>query len=698
MRPVQTQKIRLLLVEDSEDDAWLILRELRRGNLEVEELRVDTEPELLRALEGGGWDIIVSDFLLPKLAGLRVLEIIQQRELHIPVIVLSGKIGEEFAVQVMKAGAQDYLVKENLARLVPAVLRELGEVSRHRALAAASAALHESQELFRNIVETTEEGILTISHSQHVVFVNHRLASMLGCRTDELIGQSLGDLIEKGTIPAIHNPGELLLQDRERYDVRFVRKDSMELWLSVSSSPMLDQRGQALGTLTMFSDITERKRIEQQLFHEALHDSLSALPNRALFLDRVSHCLARSERNPGGLAAVLFLDLDRFKNVNDSLGHFAGDRLLAEVARRLKRCVRSSDTVARYGGDEFTILLEDLVTEQQSLEVAGRIKRELGYPIELDDCEVIVTASIGIVATNGGYTKAEDLLRDADTAMYRAKAAGRGSAVVFHPSMRARVLDSLQLESSLRRAIEQRELLVHYQPIVSLESGQIAGVEALVRWQHPVRGLMLPEEFLPVATQAGLTESIGYLVLEEASRRVARWRLDYACCRDLSLYVNLCSAQLEDQQLPDRVLGIIEQADLDPSSLKLEVVEDIVAKEMDAVYETLALLRNNGIGVLIDDFGTGHSSLNRITQVPASGIKMAGGFLRRGSENIEIVRAILSLAGNLGLTVIAEGLETAIHAQKLRDLGCSYGQGFYFSPPIPETAARILFSTGRLLR
>jgi diguanylate cyclase (GGDEF)-like protein/PAS domain S-box-containing protein len=694
MRPLNTQRIRLLLVEDSPDDARLILRELRMAGLAVSERRVETEPAFRAALEEGGWDIIVTDYLLPEFSGLKVLEIIQQNWLDIPVIVLSGKAGEELAVAVMKAGAQDYLVKENLARLVPAVMRELAEGRRARR--AASVALHESQELFRRIVETTAEGILTTSPAQDVVFVNHRLARMLGCVADDLSGRNLQDLIDKGIIPAIHNPSNLTPADRERYDLSFFRSDSVELWFSVSSSPLTDYHGRALGTLTMFSDITERKRIEQQLMHEALHDSLSSLPNRALFLDRVAHCLARRERAPG-LAAVLFLDLDRFKNVNDSLGHFAGDRLLAEVGSRLQKCVRTGDTVARYGGDEFTVLLESLTSEDQSLEVAARIKKELGYPILLDGCEIFVTASIGIVHANGRYVKAEDLLRDADTAMYRAKAAGRATAVLFHPAMRAGVAGRLQMEANLRRAIEQRDFLVHYQPIVCLESGRIAAVEALVRWQHPVRGLMLPDEFLPVAAEAGLTASIGYLVLEEASRHVARWKVEQPGCRDLHLYVNVSAAQIEDRQLPDRIQKILASAGLDPSSLEIEVTEEIIT-EMDLIHETLTALRALGIGVLMDDFGTGYSSLNRITQVPASGIKIAGSFLKRGSENSEVVRTILSLARNLNLTVIAEGVETEQHAEKLSELGCNFGQGFYFSPPVPAGSVSMMLSAGRLFR
>jgi len=431
------------------------------------------------------------------------------------------------------------------------------------------------------------------------------------------------------------------------------------------------------------------------MVHQALHDTLTGLPNRALFLDRLEHALARAVRG-GSEVAVLFLDLDRFKTVNDSLGHAAGDRLLCTVAQRISTCMRAADTAARLGGDEFAVLLEDLVSTHEAVRVAERIIGELEAPIAVAGREVFVGASIGVAT--GAYG-ADDLLSHADVAMYRAKAQGKGRYAMFEAGMQAEVIDRLELEADLQRAIDRGELEVFYQPIIALGTGEMAGHEALVRWRHPTRGLMVPESFIPVAEETGLVVALGRFVLCEATRQAAEWAATPGT--ELSMNVNLSGRQLEDPALLDDVTAILRETGLPAARLVLEITETVLMHDTEATIERLRALRALGVRLAVDDFGTGYSSLRYLNRFPLDVLKMAKPFvdgLGSKEENPALARAIIDLGSSLGLSIVAEGIERSAQLAQLRRLGCPMGQGYWFGRPLPaaEAGAHLAISVAAL--
>jgi diguanylate cyclase (GGDEF)-like protein len=446
--------------------------------------------------------------------------------------------------------------------------------------------------------------------------------------------------------------------------------------------------GEVTGTIGVAFDITQRRALDERARHAALHDGVTELPNRALFIDRLGHALERARRRNDPFA-LLLLDLDRFKNVNDSLGHLAGDRLLAAAARRLCDCVRPGDTVSRLGGDEFAILLEETAGPADPVRVAERVQYDLSAPFDLDGHEVVTGASIGIALWRPAYQRAEEVLRDADIAMYRAKALGRGRHEVFDPSMHAHAVAVLRTEMELRRALERGEFRLHYQPIVSLSGDGIAGFEGLLRWEHPHRGLILPAEFLPVAEETGLMVPLGRWVLREGCRQMAAWS-----ARGVHLSLNLCAKQLLQSDLVSQIRQTARATGAPLDRLDLEVTEDVLMKDGDAAMLVLEDLKGLSLRVSIDDFGTGHSSLSLLHRLPIDTLKIdrsfVAGMSRRG-ETLEIVRTVVALGHNLGMGVVAEGVETPEQLRDLRELGCDYAQGFLFSPAVePAAAERLL--------
>jgi diguanylate cyclase (GGDEF)-like protein len=434
----------------------------------------------------------------------------------------------------------------------------------------------------------------------------------------------------------------------------------------------------------VLADALERQATEDDIRHRALHDALTGLPNRVLFLDRLEQALARLRRREA-LVAVLFLDIDRFKLVNDSLGHQAGDELLATVAPRLKQAVRPSDTVARFGGDEFGILLEESPTERDAIATAERIAAVFTRPIVLDGNEHFVTTSVGIALATGGEP-ADALIRDADAAMYRAKERGRARYELFDEVMRGRAIDRLRVENDLRRALEREELALYYQPVVSLRHESIVSVEALLRWQHPERGLVLPEEFIPVAEEIGLIKEIGRWALERACTQGARWYGSRPDAAPIGMSVNLSPVQLAQSDLPATVAGLLRGTGLDPACLSLEITEHVLLEESKDVTDTLHALTSIGVHIVLDDFGTGYSSLAYLTRLPIDTLKVARSFVQNlGAEDRggAVTEAIISMARALSLEVIGEGVETETQVSELRRLGCELAQGYYFSEPVP---------------
>jgi diguanylate cyclase (GGDEF)-like protein/PAS domain S-box-containing protein len=436
----------------------------------------------------------------------------------------------------------------------------------------------------------------------------------------------------------------------------------------------------------VLADALERQATEDQIRHRALHDPLTGLPNRVLFLDRLEHALVRLERSQS-LAAILFLDLDRFKLVNDSLGHQVGDELLAAAAPRLQQAVRASDTVARFGGDEFGILLEDIGAEHEAIEMAERIAAVFTRPFVLAGSEHFVTTSIGIAIARGGED-ADALIRDADAAMYRAKERGSARYELFDQAMRDRAIVRLRVENDLRRALARDELRLVYQPVISLVDRSIVGVEALVRWEHPERGIVPPDEFIPVAEEDGLIEPIGRWVLEQACRQAAQWHRHCPERIPLEIAVNLSAAQFAKRSLPDTVGEILRATGLDPRSLSLEITESVILRDDQVLTDALLELKELGVQLVLDDFGTGYSSLSYLTRLPLDVLKVDRSFvdgLGRDPRDTAVTEAIVAMARALSLTAVGEGVETEQQARELAAMGCDLAQGYHFSRPVPAS-------------
>jgi diguanylate cyclase (GGDEF)-like protein len=458
---------------------------------------------------------------------------------------------------------------------------------------------------------------------------------------------------------------------------------SVELQQALTSARLqaaqLDQANRELQV-----EIEERRRAEERLAHDALYDALTGLPNRTLLADRLKHAIQYARRHKDYHFSVLFLDLDQFKVVNDSLGHPVGDELLVALSLVLNQCVRTSDTIARLGGDEFVILLEDTLDRNIPIQVANRIQESLNTPFALVEKKVFISASIGIVCAKDEYDDPEEVLRDADIAMYHAKALGKARFEIFTPGLRERAMSRLELENDLRQALERQELSLHYQPILSLRSNQIVGFESLLRWHHPKRGFISPAEFIPVAEETGLILPIGRWVLEKACRQMREWQTANPKQPPLTISVNISGSQFKQPDLVEQIEAVLKETGLDGSSLGIEITESVYLNSPEEAVAIFARLNALGIQFLIDDFGTGYSSLSYLQYFPINTIKIDRTFISRmnGPNHSELVQTIVALAHDLGMDAVAEGIETEAQLDLLRGFGCNYGQGFLLCPPI----------------
>jgi diguanylate cyclase (GGDEF)-like protein/PAS domain S-box-containing protein len=564
----------------------------------------------------------------------------------------------------------------------------------------AEEALRESEERYALAARGANDGLWDWNLKTGEIYYSPRWKEMLGYSEGELGGSPEEwfsrvhpeDLSALQSELAAHRDGRTGHFEHEH---RLRHRDGSYRWMLVRGIAVRDPQGVAYRMAGSLTDITERKETEARLMYDALHDPLTGLPNRAFFLTLLDRSIRRAKRRRDYLFAVLFIDLDRFKLVNDSLGHGVGDQLLVELARRLKSCLRPGDVVARLGGDEFTVLLDDIRDASDATRVAERILNELQAPFNLGGHEAFTTASIGIALSTEGHELPEYVLRDADTAMYRAKVRGKARYEMFDEAMHARAVAQLKLETDLRRALSRKEFRVQYQPIVELASGTITGFEALVRWEHPERGLVPPAEFIPVAEETGLVIPIGRFVLETACRQTAEWQRKYPSYRDLSISVNLSVRHFQRPDLVEQIMEVLRDTKLPPRSLRLEITESVLMDDPDANKETIRALRERGVQVQIDDFGTGYSSLSYLQRFSVDTLKIDRSFIA-GGETWDIVQTIVGLARDLGVDVIAEGVETEEQRGRLRALHCHRAQGYLFCEPVDaEIAERMLAAQWR---
>jgi diguanylate cyclase (GGDEF)-like protein/PAS domain S-box-containing protein len=558
-----------------------------------------------------------------------------------------------------------------------------------------ASELREREENFRSAFDNAA-GMAVVSPAGRWLQVNTSLCRLLGYSERELLGLDVRQVVHPEDLgPFLAEMGELLAgaADGRQSERRLLDGRGRAVWVLSSASVVRKSEDGASRLIFQIQDITDRKLAEERLQHDAFHDALTGLPNRALFADHLVKAIERTRLSPGHLFAVLFLDFDRFKVINDSLGHLMGDRLLVEVAARLQGCVRPADTVARLGGDEFTVLLDDLARPDEAEAVVARIQAAVARPFDLGGHEVYTSASIGVALSTVGYASAEEVLRDADTAMYKAKQAGKARHVVFDPEMHSTAVELLSLETDLRRAAERGELTLHYQPVVSLAGRGLVGFEALVRWRHPRRGVVQPAEFIPLAEETGLILQIGEWVLTEACRQLKEWRDKWAAAHELSVSVNLSGRQFTQPDLVERVVCAAQRAGLPLRCLNLEVTESLLMENIETAAGKLEVLRQLGVEISIDDFGTGYSSLSYLHRLPIDTLKVDRSFVTRmggGDENAEIVRTVVALAKSMGMKVVAEGVETTGQEALLRELGCDAGQGFLFSCPVGAEEAEAL--------
>ena len=566
---------------------------------------------------------------------------------------------------------------------------------------AAQSALHVqalevSEQRFHSAFTHASIGMALVSADGQVRQVNRALIGLLGADETAMVGQPLEALFHEGdaeTFASLLARVQRREVDAINAELRCRHSDGSDVWVALDGSFFDNPSAEASSLIVQMQDITARRSAEARLQHIAFHDSLTGLPNRSRFHEHMARAIERVQADPQRRFAVMFLDFDRFKLINDSMGHSAGDAFLIQVARRIRDNVRPGDVVARLGGDEFAVLCEDLEREAHAVTLAERLQLVLGEPLQISGTEISTSASIGITFSTIGYQLPEEVLRDADIAMYRAKAAGKARHALFDAGLHQQVTDRVRLEGELRRAVEAGHLSVAYQPLFNLASGKLTGFEALARWQHPVQGLISPAVFIPIAEETALIGPLTDFILDSACRQLKLWQSRSAAFAGLSIQVNVSGNDIAHSAFAQRVTRAIVAARLQPNHLTLELTENVLMDRVDGAVDTLTRLRDLGVGLSIDDFGTGYSSLSYLSTLPIDSLKIDASFvrgMRNGSKEAEVVRAIVTLGASLGKSVIAEGIETESQFDQLRGMGCESGQGYHLSRPLAVENVELL--------
>ncbi|MEW8068054.1 MAG: EAL domain-containing protein [Candidatus Thiodiazotropha endolucinida] len=672
--------LNILIVEDLPYDAELMALRLRDEGFDLNYTRVQRETAYLEALEKSP-DLILCDWHLPQFSGQRALSLLRQQDLDIPFIIVSGGIGEEAAVDALRQGANDYVLKDRPARLGEAVRRVLIDKQLRMAHRIAEEKLRLADRAFQN----TAEGITVTDASGNIVSTNPAFEAITGYSHEEVLGQN-PRVLKSGHHPdTFYNEmwDTLLLTGHWRGEIWNRRKngDAYPEWLTISA--VKDGNDETTHYVGVFTDISQIKEAQDQINFLAHHDALTRLPNRALFRERFDHALMHARRENTSIA-LLFLDLDRFKTVNDTLGHPVGDQVLLEVSKRMNQIIRASDTLARLGGDEFVLLLEEQTDAQHAAVVARKLIDLFSRPMIIGEHELVVTASIGITLYPNDGDDSDKLIRHADRAMYEAKQQGRNTYRFFTQALTEGALERLMMENDLRRAVARNELILHYQPIVNLETRQLQGIEALVRWQHPEQGLIAPGLFIELAEEIGIIGEIGQWVLRAACSQLAKWDRDGFKVPRIS--VNLSVQQIDREGLITMVSEELNSSGLSPERLELEVTESMLIRNPELSRTVLSELRTLGVKFAIDDFGTGYSSLAYLKLLPLDHLKIDQSFVRdigKDANDETIVRAIIAMSKSLGLESVAEGVEEAHQARFLQQAGSDLAQGYLYSRPLP---------------
>jgi diguanylate cyclase (GGDEF)-like protein/PAS domain S-box-containing protein len=681
----------ILLIQDDPSDATAIREALLNSSdasFHVEWVRRCSEGlDLLTGTERRRTDhisAVLVDLVLADSHGIETFDRLFRAAPEIPFLVLCASRDEDVAKLAVERGAQDYLLKGRLdSYLLPKAIRSMVE------RAANAEALFEEKERAQVTLNSIGDAVMSTNLWGAVTYLNLVAEQLTGWSRAEAAGQPLDrvfHIVDASTREVIDNPMALAIRENRTVGLTpnciLLRRDGGEAAIEDSAAPIHDRHGHVTGAVMVFHDVSTARALALRMSYLAQHDILTDLPNRNMFEDRLTQALALAHRH-GRQLAVLFLDVDRFKHINDSLGHAIGDRLLQAVARRLLACVRGSDTVSRQGGDEFVILLSEVAHAEDAAISAEKVLEAVRIPIRIDEHELNITVSIGIVTYPEDGTNAETLLNNADFAMYHAKDTGRGDYQFFKPEMTAHAIERRSLEGGLRLALARQEFVLHYQPKIDLETRTIIGVEALIRWRHPERGLVAPAHFIPTAEECGSIVPIGQWVLREACRQARGWQ--HAGLPPIRIAVNVSPVELRAGEFVANVLAILTETGLDPSHLELELTETVLMQDSKSTTAKLRALSDMGVHLALDDFGTGYSSLSYLKRFPIDALKIDRSFVRdltTDADDASIVSAVIGMGQSLHMQVVAEGVETLEQFEFLREHRCPVGQGYYFSRPI----------------